>query len=47
MYNFEYLKMVDEFDLIKIDAKKSIHEKQVYFRKLVVSMLKNKGIIVD
>ncbi len=45
--NDEYLKMVDEFDLIKIDAKKSIHEKQVYFRELVVSMLKNKGIIIN
>lgn len=42
--NKEYEDMVDEFGLVKIDANETIHSKQVKLRKLVVELLKQKGI---
>lgn len=39
----QYKNMIDEYGLIKVDAEKSIHTKQVYFRKLVVELLNKKG----
>ena len=39
--------MVDEFGLIKIDALKSIREKQLFIRKKVVEVLKENKIKVD
>ncbi len=44
MVNAEYLQMVDEFGLIKIDAQQSIHAKQVKMRELVRECLAKKGI---
>lgn len=41
---YEYDKMVDEYNLVKIDATKTIHEQQLEFRKIVNKILKNKGI---
>ncbi len=43
----QYKKMVDEFGLIKIDANKSIYEKQKYMRKKVAQLLKDKNIFVE
>ena len=40
----QYKYMVDEYGLIKVDANDTIHKKQVYFRQLVVELLKSKGI---
>ena len=40
----EYKNMVDEYNLIKIDANDTIHTKQQYFRKLVEETLLKKGI---
>ena len=44
MVNAEYLQMVDEFGLVKIDAQQSIHAKQVKMRELVRECLAKKGI---
>lgn len=44
MVNTEYLQMVDEFGLVKIDAQQSIHAKQVKMRELVKDCLAKKGI---
>ena len=44
--NNEYEKMVEEYGLVSIDAKQSIHAKQVEMRKLVVEILAKKGIIL-
>lgn len=44
MVNTEYLQMVDEFGLVKIDAQQSIHSKQVKMRELVKECLAKKGI---
>ena len=44
MVNAEYIQMVDEFGLIKIDAQQSIHAKQVKMRELVRECLAKKGI---
>ena len=41
----EYKKMVDEFDLIKIDATESIHNKQKFIRQKVVELLKEHKIL--
>ena len=41
----EYKKMVDEFDLIKIDATESIHNKQKFIRQKVVELLKEQKIL--
>ena len=43
----QYKSMVDEFGLIKIDALKSIREKQLFIRKKVVEVLKENKIKVD
>lgn len=43
----QYKKMVDEFGLIKIDANKSIYEKQKFMRKKVAELLKDKNIFVE
>ena len=44
MVNNEYLDMVDEFGLVKIDADSSIHAKQVLLRQHVTELLAKKGI---
>ena len=44
MVNTEYLQMVDEFGLVKIDAQQSIHSKQLKMREYVTNCLKKKGI---
>lgn len=44
--NTEYLQMIDEFGLIKIDAQQSIHAKQVKMRELVKECLDKKGIMM-
>ncbi|MCR4880597.1 MAG: dTMP kinase [bacterium] len=41
---YEYDRMIDEYDLVKMDATKTIHEQQIKFRKIVKKVLKNKGI---
>jgi len=40
----EYKNMVDEFELVKIDANDTIHSKQKYLRELVEKLLDKKGI---
>ena len=40
----QYKDMVDEYDLIKVDANESIHKKQMYFRQIVTELLNSKGI---
>ncbi len=40
----EYKNMVDEFELVKIDANDTIHSKQKYLRELVGKLLDKKGI---
>ena len=40
----EYKKMVDEFGLVKLDAKDSIHTKQVEIRRLLKEILNAKGV---
>ncbi len=40
----EYKKMVDEFGLVKLDAKDSIHSKQVKIREMLCDILNSKGI---
>ena len=40
----QYKDMVDEYGLIKVDANDTKQKKQVYFRQLVVELLKSKGI---
>lgn len=42
--NNEYTKMLSEYNIIEIDAEKSIHQKQIYLRKLVKETLAKKGI---
>ena len=44
--NNEYEKMVEEYGLVSIDAKQSIHAKQLEMRKLVIDILAKKGIIL-
>ena len=44
MVNNEYLDMVDEFGLVKINADESIHSKQVLLRQYVTELLAKKGI---
>ncbi|MDD3149227.1 MAG: dTMP kinase [Candidatus Gastranaerophilales bacterium] len=39
----EYDKMVDEYNLIKIDATNTVHEQQVIFRDIVRKKLEEKG----
>jgi len=41
---YEYDRMVDEYDFIKMDATKSIHKQQEKFRQSVIKVLKKKGI---
>ncbi len=43
----QYKKMVDEFGLIKIDANKSIFEKQKFMRNKVKELLKSKNIFIE
>ena len=43
----QYKSMVDEYDLVKCDALKSIHDKQKFIREEVVKLLKNKGIEIE
>ena len=40
----QYKNMIDEYSLVQIDANDTIHQKQQYFRKLVVDVLKKRGI---
>ena len=40
----EYKKMLDEFNIIKLDANDTIHKKQVEIRKLLTEILKDKGV---
>ena len=42
----EYKKMLKEYDIISLDAKDSIHKKQVEIRKLLTDILKSKGVEV-
>ena len=42
--NEEYLNMVDEYGLVKIDANNTIHSKQVLLRQHVTELLSKKGI---
>lgn len=40
----EYNKMLDEFGIVKLDAKDTIHKKQVEIRRLLKQILKEKGV---
>jgi len=40
----EYKKMLDEFDIVRLDAKDSIHKKQVAIRKMLKEILAAKGV---
>ena len=40
----EYQKMVDEFGLVKLDAKESIHTKQIEIRRRLKEILNAKGV---
>lgn len=40
----EYQKMVDEFGLVKLDAKDSIHTKQIEIRRRLKEILRAKGV---
>ena len=40
----EYKKMLKEFDIVKLDAKDSIHTKQVEIRNLLMKILREKGV---
>ena len=40
----QYKNMIDEFDLIKIDAMQTIHQKQEFIRKEVAELLKKNKI---
>ena len=40
----EYKKMLNEFNITKIDAKESIHKKQVEIRRLLTEILRAKGV---
>ncbi len=42
--NDEYKKMINEYGLVEIDANDSIHNKQLFFREQVRSVLAKKGI---
>ena len=42
--NDEYRKMIKEYGLVEIDAKDTIHNKQLFFREQVRSVLAQKGI---
>ncbi len=44
--NNEYIKMVDEYGLLELDARDSIHSKQLIFRGKVKELLAKKGIIL-
>ena len=41
---FDNIKMLDEFNIIKLDANDTIHKKQVEIRKLLTDILKDKGV---
>ncbi|MBQ7286942.1 MAG: hypothetical protein IJW73_04195, partial [Candidatus Gastranaerophilales bacterium] len=43
----QYTNMVDEFDLIKIDALDSIHNKQKFIREKVVELLNKNKIKIE
>lgn len=40
----EYNKMLNEFEIVKLDAKDTIHKKQVEIRRLLKQILKEKGV---
>lgn len=40
----EYKKMLDEFGIVKLDANDTIHKKQVEIRKMLKTILQNKGV---
>ncbi len=44
--NAEYKKMVSEYNLVDVDARDSIHSKQIVFREQVKKILAQKGIIL-
>ena len=43
----QYNEMVEEFDLIKIDALDSIHSKQSFIREKVLELLKKNKIKIE
>ncbi len=43
----QYKSMIDEFDLIKIDALETIHDKQKFIRQKVFELLKSRKILKD
>ena len=43
----QYQEMVEEFDLIKIDALDSIHTKQLFMREKVAELLKKNKIKIE
>lgn len=40
----EYKNMLDEFGIVKLDANDTIHKKQVEIRKMLKTILQNKGV---
>ena len=42
----EYDKMIDEYNLVKIDAIGTVHSQQLLFRDIVKNKLENKGIVI-
>lgn len=40
----EYKKMLNEFDIVRLDAKDSIHKKQVEIRSMLTKILEDKGV---
>ena len=42
--NEEYKKMIDEYNIVEIDATQSIHSKQLKLRTLVCDLLRAKGV---
>jgi dTMP kinase len=43
----QYQQMIEEFDLIKIDALDSIHDKQKFVREKVLELLKKNKIEIE
>ena len=40
----EYKKMLDEFDIVTLNANDTIHKKQVEIRKMLKKILLDKGV---
>lgn len=43
----QYRSMIDEFNLVQIDANDTIHQKQKYFRQIVSDVLRKRGIKIE